>query len=303
MKIAMSFGTAALLLASVAAAPAQSAASPEHQAANQPANQSASQNSAKPAAAKKAPQARSKAELDAYRSAAAQTDPAKLETAATEFAQRYPASELRAFLFQRAMGLYEQANNADKTLEMARAELKYDPSNAVALLTAARMLAENTHDSNLDRDARLAEADADARGALQHAGEMTQPAGLTTKQFADAIAQLRGAAHEAIATVDYKKRDYFNAIREYDAAVADEMEHADAVVWLRLAVAHDKVREYELGLADAEKAIVNSQAGSPVRELAEQEKARLVELITVKPAQKQSEDSPAAGADAGVHSN
>ncbi|MGC2210835.1 MAG: hypothetical protein WA532_12065 [Candidatus Korobacteraceae bacterium] len=294
----MRFGTAALLLASVAVL-AQSAASPEHQAANQ----SASQNSAKAAAAKKAPQAKSKAELDAYRSAAAQTDPAKLETAATEFAQRYPASELRAFLFQRAMGLYEQANRADKTLEMARAELKYDPSNAVALLTAARMLAENTHDSNLDRDARLAEADADARGALQHAGEMTQPTSFSTRQFADAIAQLRGAAHEVIATVAYKRRDYFSAIREYDAAVAEEMEHADAVVWLRLAVAHEKVREYELGLADAEKAIVSSQAGSPVRELAEQEKARLVELITVKPVQKPSGDSPAAGADEGVHSN
>ncbi len=299
MKIVMRFGMAALLLASAAPALAQSATS----AKNQPANQSASQNSAKPAAAKKAPQAKSKAELDAYRSAAAQTDPVRLETAATEFAQRYPASELRPYLFQRAMGLYEQANNANKTLEMARAELKYDPSNPVALLTAARMLAENTHDSDLDRDARLVEADADARGALQHAGEMTQPASFSTRQFADAIAQLRGAAHEVIATVAYKRRDYFSAIREYDAAAAEEMEHADAVVWLRLAVAHDKVREYELGLADAEKAIVSSQAGSPVRELAEQEKARLVELITVKPVQKRSGDSPAAGADEGVHSN
>jgi tetratricopeptide (TPR) repeat protein len=132
---------------------------------------------------------------------------------------------------------------------------------------------------------------------------MTQPANLSARQFADTMAQLRGAAHEVMATVAYKKRDYFSAIREYEAAVAVEMEHADAVVWLRLAVAHDKVSEYELGLADAEKAIVSSQAGSPVRALAEQEKARLVELITVKPVQKPAGDSPAAGADAGVHSN
>lgn len=299
MKIAMRFGMAALLLASVRPALPQATAP----AAAPPATQPASQNSAKPAPAKKGPQAKSKAELDAYQSAAAQTDPAKLEAAATEFAQRYPASELRPFLFQRAMGLYAQANNPGKTLEMARAVLKYDPANPVALLTAAQVLVAGTHDSDLDRDARLEEADAKARGAVQHAGEMAQPASLTAKQFADAIAQLRGAAHEVIATVAYKKQNYFSAIREYNAAVADEKEHADAAVWLRLAVAHDKVSEYELGLAAAEKAVAASEAGSPVRGLAEQEKARLWELIAGTPAQKQSENSSAPGVNEGAHSN
>ena len=96
--------------------------------AAQPANQKPSRTQAAPAAAKKVPQAKTKAEFDAYQSAAAQTDPAKLEAAATDFAQKFPDSELRPFLFQQAMGLYQQANNTDKTLEMARAVLKYDPN-------------------------------------------------------------------------------------------------------------------------------------------------------------------------------
>jgi tetratricopeptide (TPR) repeat protein len=295
LKIAMTFCTAALVLASAGMARSQTSASP----ANQPANQSV----ARMAPAKRGPQAKTKPEFEAYQSAAAQSDPAKLEAAATEFAQRYPASELRPFLFQRAMGLYQQANNPGKTLEMARAELKYDPANPVALLTAAQMLLASTHDSDLDRDARLEEAGADARSALQHAETMAQPDGLTARQFADAVAQLRGAAHEVIASVAYKKREYFDAIREYDAAVAVERD-ADAAVWLRLAVAHDRVSEYELGFADAEKAIANSKAGSPVRELAEREKARLLELLTAKPpVQKQSGNSPAPGSGEGSHAN
>jgi hypothetical protein len=295
LKIAMTLGTVALLLlASVAPALPQSATS----SASQPANQ----NTAGQVPAKRAPQAKSKAEFDAYQSAAAQTDPARLEAAAADFAQRYPASELRPFLFQQAMGLYQQANNSGKTLEMARAELKYDPVNPVALLTAAQRLA-SAHDSDLDRDARFEEAGADAKSALEHVDEMAQPANLTAKQFADAIAQLRGAAHEVIATIAYKKRDYFSAIREYNAAVAGEKYPAGAVVWLRLAVAHDKVSEYELGLADVEKAIAISEAGSPERELAEQEKARLVELITGKPARKQSGISPPSGSGEGDHAN
>ena len=114
--------------------------------------------------AKKAPPPKTQAEYDAYKAASAQTDPAKLEAAATDFAQKFPDSELRSLLFQQAMGLYQQANNPDKALEMARDVLKYDPGNAVALLTAAQILAERTHDSDLDRDDRLTEAAADAQG-------------------------------------------------------------------------------------------------------------------------------------------
>jgi hypothetical protein len=68
-------------------------------------------------------------------------------------------------------------------------------------------------------------------------------------------------------------------------------------------VAHDKVSEYELGFADAEKAVATSKAGSQVRELAEREKARLLELLAVKPAQKQSGISPAPGSGEGSPAN
>jgi hypothetical protein len=284
LKIAMTCSTAALLLSAAMAL-----------ALSQPTAQAATQNAGRQVPAKKGPQAKSKAEFDAYQAAATQTDPAKLEADATDFAQKYPASELRPFLFQRAMGLFQQANDPGKTLEMARAVLKYDPANPVALLTAAQMLAERTHDSDLDRDARFEEASADARSALQYTGEMAQPANLTAEQFAEAISQLRGGAHEVMATVAYKKLDYANAIKEYNAAVVEEKEHTDPVVWLRLAVAHDKSGEYGLGIAAAEKAIAASQPGSPVRDLAEKEKARLETLAPIQPGKKQPESFRAPG--------
>ena len=40
-------------------------------------------------------QPKTQAEYDAYKAASAQTDPAKLEAAATDFAQKFPDSELR----------------------------------------------------------------------------------------------------------------------------------------------------------------------------------------------------------------
>ena len=283
-----------MLLSAALALPSNSAAAQSTtQAATHSVAHSVPQSSAGQAPAKSAPRARSKAEFEAYRAASVQRDPAKLEVAATDFAEKYPASELRPFLFQRAMGLYEQADNPVKSLEMARAVLKYDPANAVALLGAAQMLADRTHDTDLDRDGRFEEASADARSALQYAGEIPQPSQLTAKEFAEATAQLRGAAHEVLGTVAYKKRDYRNAIKEYAEAAAEEKEHTAPVVWLRVAVAEEKSGEYEPGLAAAEKAIASSDAGSPVRELAAKEKARIEALKPASPQPSQSGASPA----------
>lgn len=250
------------------------------QSAAQPATQQAAPNAAAPAklASNKSPQPKTQAEYDAYKAAAAQTVPAKFEASATDFAEKFPNSDLRSILFQQAMGLYQQAGNPDKTLEMARTVLKYDPGNAVALLTAAQMLAERTHESDLDRDDRLAEATADARSALQHVGDIVQPSNLTPQQFAVALADIRGTAHEVLADVAFKKLDYFAAIKEYNAAAAEEKERTDSVVWLRLAVANDKSGDMRAAMEAVTKAIAASEDGSQIRQLAEQERSRLDKL-------------------------
>jgi hypothetical protein len=277
LKISNVLLSTALLLSSIAAL-----ALPQSTAPATP-NAAAPTKQAPPAAAQKSPAPKTQAEYDAYKAAAAQTDPAKVEQAATDFAQKFPDSELRPFLFQQAMGMYQQANNPDKTLEMARAALKYDPSNPVALLTAGQMLAERTHDNDLDKDDRLAEANTDAMNALQHADQVPQPSNMTPEQFAGALSQLRGTAHEVIATVAFKKADYFTAIKEYNAAIAEEKEHTDGVVWLRLSVAHDKSGDYNAANEAVEKALAASAPGSQIRQLAEQEKARLDKLTIIKP--------------------
>ncbi len=278
MKIVnLTTAAAFLLSATMALALPQSSAQPAPQGASTQ-GAAAPAKQASPTAARKSPQPKTQAEYDAYKAAAALSDAAKLEAAATEFAQKFPSSELRSILFQQAMGLYQKADNSRKALEMARTVLKYDPGNAVALLTAGQILAEHTHENDLDRNDRLAEADADARSALQNSGEIAPPTNLTPEQFAAALAELRGTAHEVLATVAFKRQDYFTAIKEFDLAIAEEKEHTDGVVWLRLSVALDKSGDYSSAAGAVQKAIAASQPDSPVRQLAEQEKSRLDKL-------------------------
>src|SRR5262249_8995032 len=75
---------------------------------------------------KRPPQAKTQPEFEAYKTAVALTDPAAKEKAADDFATKFPDSELRPVLYTAAMGAYQQANNADKMLEMARKILSYD---------------------------------------------------------------------------------------------------------------------------------------------------------------------------------
>src|SRR5258707_4789774 len=129
-----------------------------------PAGQSAGQAAAP--AGKRPPQAKTQPEFDAYKAAAALTDPAAQEKAAEDFATKFPDSELRSVLFKVVMHGYQAANNGDKMLEMGQKVLTYDPDDPEALVGVAQVFAERTHETDLDREQRLAEAKKDAQHAL-----------------------------------------------------------------------------------------------------------------------------------------
>ena len=140
------------------------------QSSDKPAAQTpAAGQAAAPAAApqgKRPPQAKTQPEFEAYKAAKALTDPAALEKAADDFAVKFPDSELRPLLYTAAMSLYQQANNADKMMDMAKKVLTYDADEPEALLGVAQVLAERTRDTDLDKDQKLAEAKKDAERAL-----------------------------------------------------------------------------------------------------------------------------------------
>src|ERR1700720_4818161 len=88
---------------------------PQNTQAGQPAGQAA----AAPAG-KRPPQAKTQPEFDAYKAAASLTDAAAQEKAAADFATKFPESELRPLLYKAVMHSYQQANNAEKMVEMAQ---------------------------------------------------------------------------------------------------------------------------------------------------------------------------------------
>lgn len=249
---------------------------------NPPAGQSgaAGQNAAAAPQGKRPPQAKTQPEFEAYKAAIALTDPAAAEKAADDFATKFPDSELRVMLYKAAMGHYQQANNADKMLEMAQKALTYDPDDPQALLGAAQVLAERTHDTDLDKDQKLAEAKKDAERALVTIDTDLPTTGVAPEQLAMFKARSKSDAYAIIGTLAFNAKNYTEAETNLRKSVETDPQEPDSVSIFRLAVSLDMQNKLPEAMKYVDQAVdlTKDRPDSGVGKAARDEKDRLVKL-------------------------
>jgi tetratricopeptide (TPR) repeat protein len=264
------------------------------QSATQPApaqggGQNATQGAAAPAA-KRPPQAKTQPEFDAYKAAAATTDPAALEKAADDFATKFPDSELRVLLYKNAMRLYQNSNNSDKTEAMGRKVLGFDGDDPEALVIVAEVIAERTRDSDIDKDQRFSEAASMAQKATQTIDTDVQVPPGTPQDKLDAYkGMMRSQAYSILGTIDFKKENYPAAEQNLQKSIDAYPSDPDKVVVLRLALTLDKQQKYPEALKVANRAVEMTQDNTPIGTPARHERDRLQQLTGgAAPAQPQT---------------
>jgi tetratricopeptide (TPR) repeat protein len=242
-------------------------------------------------AAKRPPQAKTQPEFDAYKVVAAATDPAAAEKATDDFATKFPDSELRVLLYKQTMRAYQNANNAEKTEAMGRKVLTFDPDDPEALVTVAEVIAERTHDSDIDKDQRYAEAIAMAQKATVTVDTDVQVPPGTPQDKIDAYKSLlRSNAYSILGTIQFKKDDYAAAQENLQKSIDAYPSQPDPVVVLRLALTLDKEQKYPEALKMASRAVELTQDNTPIGTPARHERDRLQQLTgaAATPAQPQS---------------
>jgi tetratricopeptide (TPR) repeat protein len=283
-RAAVILGILTLVVTSVAVwAEAQNSTQPPPQ--NPPAaGQAAPAQATTPGAAaapagKRPPQAKTQPEFDAYKLAAASTDPAALEKASDDFATKFPDSELRVLLYKNAMRIYQSANNAEKTDAMGRKVLGFDADDPEALVIVAEVIAERTRDSDIDKDQRFGEAISMAQKATQTVDTDIQvPAGTPQDKIDAYKSLLRSNAYSILGTIEFKKENYAGAQENLQKSIDAFPSNPDAVVVLRLALSLDKQQKYPEALKVANRAVEMTQDNTVIGTPARRERDRLQQL-------------------------
>jgi len=252
--------------------PAAKAAQPAGQAA--PAGQTAAPQGKRP------PQAKTQPEFEAYKAAAAQTDPAALEKAADDFATKFPESELRALVYTAAMQHYQQANNAEKMVDMGKKVLAIDPDDPAALVGVSQALAERTRETDLDKDEKVAEARKYAERALVTIDTDVPSTGYPPEQLAAYKNFLRSVAYGVLGTISFKANSWADAETNLRKSIDVLPQQPDTLVVFRLAVALDMQSKYPEAMKYADQAVdlTKDRPNTGVGKAARDEKDRLTKL-------------------------
>jgi tetratricopeptide (TPR) repeat protein len=229
---------------------------------------------------KGAPQAKTQEEFKAYQEVIAKTDTTQMEQAADEFAQKFPNSDLRTVLYNAMMNTYRNGGATDRAIAVGRKSLAIDPTDPVPNVMVALALAQNTRDTDLDRDDRLNEAARDAQRAIDNVDTgMAIPPNTPPEKVQAAKNSILTMAYETEGTVSMTKKDFAAAETAFRKGLDVDKAQPDGVLYLRLAIALDNEKKYPEALQATDNAIKYNQQGSEALNLANQEKARLQKLV------------------------
>jgi tetratricopeptide (TPR) repeat protein len=239
------------------------------------------------------PQAKTEEEYKAYQEAMAKDKPEEVEAAANQFAAKFPDSELRTLIYRRAMTMYQEADNADKVVEMGRKILAIDPDNPVALVMVAAVLSERTRENDPKRDQLLAEAAHDAQRALQTIDtNLPVPPDTSPERAEEYKNMLRAMAYEALGMVDFSQNQFALAEPNLRKATEIKVPDPDPYNFLRLAIVLDRQNKYQEAMSAADRALQLSPPNSQPARYAQQERDRLAKLVGAPP--QAGTPSPAA---------
>jgi tetratricopeptide (TPR) repeat protein len=89
-------------------------------------------------------------------------------------------------------------------------------------------------------------------------------------------------SYATLAMVDMSRNDYAPAVTNLQKAIEQNKDNPEAVLYLRLSVAQDKLKEYQPALDSANKAVQYAKPGTAAQNLAKQQQERLQKLIAAE---------------------
>ncbi len=224
---------------------------------------------------RKVPEAKTRQEFNDYTTAYAVSGGAQMEKAADDFSAKYPASELKAFLYAKALHEYQNENNPAKMLAVGRKVLQLDPENTIALVLTATVLADGLDTKNPDPQ-KITEIRKDAGHALETVdSSFAPPANATPEQITAYKKTLQSMAHSALGITALKTGEDQAAEQQLQSAADLNVTQPDPYIWYHLALAQDHQEKYPEALVSINRALQYA-GNSDLADLVRNERKRLL---------------------------
>jgi|SRR5579859_5458061 len=241
-------------------------------------------NDAKPAPAaapvkKGPPGAKTQEELAAYTQAVGSADLASFEKAEQDFETKYPESELRVLMLMNLVQRYYAQSQTAKVVELGKRALAIEPDNPRVLALTASAMIESSHATDVDLDEKINMATKWCETAIKDID--TDPyinPNMPPEQVAAMKSSFTALSEGTMGYALFLKESWADAEKHLQTAIDKSNNSPDAITVLRLAIAQDKQKKYDVALKNTDKAASLARAGSRTASLAAEEKARLTQL-------------------------
>jgi len=230
------------------------------------------------------PKPKTQAEVTALQAMFAATDPDARIKAGEDVLLNFANTEFKSFILVTIADAYNRKGDNVKMTVYAERAIEADPKNYQAMLMLAQGIASKVRENDLDKDARLAQAEKyanDAIAAVKDAVKMN-PA-LTDEQWNAAKKDYIADAHQALGMVAAVRKKNEVAVSEYKMAVNDAS-NPDPATRVRLAAALNKAGKYDEAIAELDKVMAAPDVNPAVKQFAQAERVRAVTAKSGAPA-------------------
>ncbi len=179
---------------------------------------------------------KSRDEYDAFTAMANEKDPNKKISLAEAFLQKYSSSDFKDLAYLAEMQTYQQLTQTDKAVDAAHKVLQANPDNLDALRYVSLVFPFVYKADAPDAQAKLAQAESDAKHGLEVVQKTQKPAGVSDEQFNQAVKGLRAVFNGTVGFVALQRKDYAAAITSDKAAAEDNI--SDWYVFYRMGLAY-----------------------------------------------------------------
>ncbi len=156
-----------------------------------------------------------------------------------EFEKEFPNSQILSHVYAQGAKAYQEKGDLNKAVEYGEKSLKLDPGNLPALLVVAVSISQPSmlRGSEIEKNARLAEAQSDADHALKLLAAMPKHTDETNEQLELRKGGLAANAHFALGMVALLRDDSAKAVEEFNVAIKTTA-HPTAQYYYRLGEAY-----------------------------------------------------------------